>query len=195
MLNGPRARTKCSPSRFSTRLDQNGRKIEDLQTDLKEVSMKMSRNLKFAGQNLVLVVLLAFSTSTVAQQKSEFSTGTHCSNRTLSGDYGCSVQGFLLDVPGLPPQATFVAVTTSHFDGNGNVTGLEHAVVNGVPFSPGFDANDGTYSVNPDCTGRAVVNTPNSPVPLDLYFVIDDNGKEFRQVLNSSALLTICRKM
>jgi hypothetical protein len=144
---------------------------------------------------LAVFGLLAFSTSAVAQQKSEFGTGGHCSNRTLSGDYGCTVQGFLLDVPGLPPQATFVAVTTSHFDGNGNVTGTEHAVVNGQSFSPGFDSNDGTYSVNSDCTGRATVNTPNSPVPLDLYFVIDDNGKEFRQVLNSSALLTVCRRM
>lgn len=153
------------------------------------------RNLKFAVPMLVLFGLLAFSASAFGQQKSELAVGTHCSNRTLQGDYGCSVQGVLLDVPGLPAQATFVAVTTSHFDGNGNVTGTEHAVVNGQSFSPGFDSNDGTYQVNPDCTGRAIVNTPNSPVPLDLYFVIEDNGKEFRQVLNSNALLTICRRM
>lgn len=157
--------------------------------------MFMSRNLKFAGPNLMLFGLLAFSTSMVAQQKSEFAAGAHCSNRTLAGDYGCSVQGFLLNVPGLPPQATFVGVTESHFDGNGNITGLEHVVVNGTSFSPGFDSNYGTYSINPDCTGRATVNTPNSPVPLDLYLVIDDNSKEFRQVLNSSALLTVCRRM
>ena len=154
-----------------------------------------SRNLKFAIHMLALFSMVALGTSTVAQQRSELATVAHCSNRTLSGDYGCSVQGFLLDVPGLPPQATFVAVTKSHFDGNGNVTGLEHAVVNGTSFSPGFDANEGTYTVNSDCTGRAIVNTPNSPVPLDLYFVIDDNGKELRQILNSNALLTVCRRM
>ena len=28
----------------------------------------------------------------------------------------------------------------------------EHVVVNGSPFNPGFTANSGTYSVNPDCT-------------------------------------------
>ena len=155
----------------------------------------LSRNLKFTAHMLSLIGLFAFSAFTAAQQKSEFETGAHCSNRTLQGDYGCSIQGVLLDVPGLPSQATFVGVTTSHFDGNGNVTGLEHAVVNGMSFSSGFDANYGTYSVNPDCTGRAAVNTPNSPVPLDLFFVIEDNGKEFRQVLNSNALLTVCRRM
>ena len=155
----------------------------------------LSRNLKFAVSPLVLFGLLAFSTSAMAQLRSESAPIAHCSNRTLSGDYGCSVQGFLLNVPGLPPQATFAGVTTTHFDGNGNVTSKEHVVLNGQSFSPGFDANDGTYQVNPDCTGTAVVNTPNNPVPLDLYFVIEDNGKEFRQVLNSNALLTVCRRM
>ena len=100
-----------------------------------------------------------------------------------------------MNVPGLPPEATFVAVTTSHFDGRGNVTGTEHAVVNGMSFNPGWDTNGGTYTVNPDCTGRAAVTTPNSPVPLDLYLVVVDNGKEFRQVLNSNALLTVCKRM
>jgi len=159
------------------------------------ITMALSRILKFAAPMLFLFGLLAFTTSALAQAKSEPANGPHCSNRTLFGDYGCSVQGFLLNVPNLPPQATFVGVTTSHFDGNGNVTGTEHVVVNGMSFSSGWDTNGGTYSVNPDCTGRALVTTPNSPVPLDLYFVIDDNGKEVRQVLNSNALLTVCRRM
>ena len=72
----------------------------------------------------------------------------------------------LLNIPGLPPAATFVGVTTSTFDGKGNLTGTEHVVVNGSPFNAGFTTNAGTYSVNPDCTGTAMVNTPNSPVPL-----------------------------
>jgi len=119
----------------------------------------------------------------------------HCSNRTLHGAYGCSTQGVLLNIPGLPPEATFVGVTTSTFDGKGNLTGTEHVVVNGSPFNPGFGANSGTYSVNPDCTGTAIVNTPNSPVPLNLFFVIVDDGKEFREVLNSDALLTVCKRV
>ena len=146
---------------------------------------------------VVLCALIAFGGSAVAQSNSTsaHSSDGQCSNRTLHGAYGCSVQGVLLNVPGLPPEATFVAVTTSHFDGKGNLTGTEHAVVNGTSFNPGFDTNSGTYSVNPDCTGTAVVNTPNRPVPLNLTFVIVDDGKEFRQVLNSDALLTVCKRI
>jgi hypothetical protein len=139
--------------------------------------------------------LLASGVSAMAQSATADSHEGHCSNRTLSGEYGCSVQGFLLNVPGLPPQATFVGVTTTTFDGKGNLTGTEHVVVNGMSFNPGFDANSGTYSVNPDCTGTAIVNTPNSPVPLNLYFVIVDDGKEFREVLNTDALLNVCKKV
>ena len=155
----------------------------------------ISRIVMPATHTMLLCFLLASGVSALAQSKSETTNGGHCSNRTLSGDYGCSVQGVLLNVPGLPPEATFVAVTTSHFDGRGNVTGTEHAVVNGMSFNPGWDTNGGTYTVNPDCTGRAAVTTPNSPVPLDLYLVVVDNGKEFRQVLNSNALLTVCKRM
>src|SRR3954451_25125042 len=153
----------------------------------------LSRNLRLATQTMIICGLLAFIVPAVAQSRSE--NAGRCSNRTLNGDYGCSVQGVLLNVPGLPPEATFVGVTTSHFDGQGNVTGLEHVVVNGMSFNPGWDTNSGTYTVNSDCTGRAAVTTPNSPVPLDLYFVVVDNGKEFRQVLNSNALLTVCKRM
>ena len=159
----------------------------------------LSRILICTAPMLVLFGLFAFKGggqhSAVAQENSESAIGGHCSNRTLSGNYGCSVQGFLLNVPGLPPQAAFVGVTTAHFDGNGNTTSKEHVVVNGMSFNPGWDTDEGTYSVEPDCTARATVNTPNSPVPLDLYIVIDDNGKEFRQVLNSNALVTVCRRM
>jgi hypothetical protein len=39
------------------------------------------------------------------------------------------------------------------------------------------------------------VDTPNSPVPLNLYFVIVDEGKEFREVLNTDALLSVCKRV
>ena len=158
-----------------------------------------SRILMPATPMMILCGLLAFGTFAVAQSNnppaSSYSGSGRCSNRTLSGHYGCSVQGVLLNIPGLPPEATFVGVTTSHFDGKGNLTGTEHVVVNGTSFNPGWDTNSGTYSVNPDCTGTAVVDTPNSPVPLKLYFVIVDNGKEFREVLNSDALLSVCKRV
>ena len=83
----------------------------------------------------------------------------------------------------------------NQYDGQGNVSWLEHVVFNGSPFNQGWVPASGTYTVNPDCTGTAVVTTPNSPVPLNLYFVIADNGKEFREVLNTDALLTVCKRV
>jgi hypothetical protein len=158
-----------------------------------------SRILMRTAPMMVLCGLLASGAFAVAQSDntsaSAQSSKGHCSNRTLSGEYGCSVQGVLLNVPGLPPEATFVGVVTYTFDGKGNVTGTEHVVVNGSPLNPGFGVNSGTYSVNPDCTGTSIVNTPNSPVPLNLYFVIVDDGKEFREVLNSDALLSVCKRV
>jgi len=138
---------------------------------------------------MVLCGLIAFGGSAVAQSNSTpaHSSDGQCSNRTLHGAYGCSVQGVLLNVPGLPPEATFVAVTTSHFDGMGNLTGTEHAVVNDTSFNPGFNTNSGTYTVNPDCTGTAVVNTPNRPVPLNLTFVVVEDGR------NSAKCSTLMR--
>jgi hypothetical protein len=144
---------------------------------------------------IMLCGLAALGASAMAQSATSESHEGRCSNRTLSGEYGCSTQGVLLNVPDLPPAATFVGVTTSTFDGKGNLTGTEHVVVNGLPFNAGFATNTGTYSVNPDCTGTAIVNTANSPVSLNLFFVIVDNGKEFREVLNTDALLSVCKRV
>ena len=155
---------------------------------------KLSR---MATQTLIVCGVLAFAATAVAQSNGESGNGGRCSNRTLSGDYACSTQGFLLNVPvpGVPPQATFVGITMNHYDGRGTVSWLEHVVFNGAPFNQGWASANGTYTVNPDCTGTAVVITPNSPVPLNLYFVLDDNGKDIREVLNTDALLTVCRRI
>jgi len=119
-----------------------------------------------------------------------------CTNHTLHGDYGSAVEGVLLNVPGLPPEAQFRAVVMTHYDGNGNLTTVEHTVVNGFPLNPGFTvAGSGTYTVNPDCTGTEVTNTPNSPVPLNLAFVVVRQGKEIHSVLDAHALATVSIKV
>ena len=40
-----------------------------------------------------------------------------------------------------------------------------------------------------------MVDTPNSPVPLNFAFVVTDKGHEIREVLDSNALVTVCRKV
>jgi hypothetical protein len=72
---------------------------------------------------------------------------------------------------------------------------VEHTVINGIPVSAEWTEASGTYSVNPDCTGKAVVNTPNSPVPLNLAFVVVRQGTEIHAVLDSNAISTIFVKV
>ena len=118
-----------------------------------------------------------------------------CSNLTLRGDYGSASEGVLLNIPGLPPEAQFRSLTLTHFNGKGKLTWVEHTVINGMPLQGGWTAATGTYSVNPNCTGTAVVNTPNSHVPLNLAFVVVRQGTEVRAVLDSNAISTVFIKV
>ena len=118
-----------------------------------------------------------------------------CSNHTLHGDYGSASEGVLLNIPGLPPVAQFRGLTMTQFDGKGNLTWVEHTVINGTPLQPGWTPASGTYEINPDCTGTAVVNTPNSPVPLHLALVVVGQGKEIHTVLDSDAISSVFKKV
>src|SRR6185503_6350965 len=102
---------------------------------------------------------------------------------------GASVEGVLI-IPG-PSQLPFRGVTMNHFDGRGNVTSVEHIVVNGVPLNPTtpWTPATGTYTVNPDCTGTMIKETPNSSVPLVLSFVVVRRGTEIHVVNDAHALL------
>jgi hypothetical protein len=126
--------------------------------------------------------LMASGASAIAQ-----SNAGHCSDRTLFGDYGAPAEGVLLP-PAAPSETQFRSVGVAHFDGKGNFTGVEHTVVNGVSLEADWTANSGTYSVNSNCTGKLVLNTPNSPVPLNLFFVVVKHGSEFHTVLDSNAI-------
>jgi hypothetical protein len=86
-------------------------------------------------------------------------------------------------------------VGLTHFNGKGGLTWLEHTVVNGTPLNMDFVAASGTYSVNANCTGTAVVNSPNSPVPLRLAFVIVREGREVHTVLDASAIAAVFTKV
>jgi Tol biopolymer transport system component len=44
----------------------------------------------------------------------------------------------LLNVPRLPPEAQFHAVTMTHFDAKGNLSWVEHTVINGTLLEPGW---------------------------------------------------------
>jgi hypothetical protein len=143
----------------------------------------LSGILPLASPMMLVCCIFALGTSAVAQS---------CSNKTIKGDYGCSIHGSLIFGT---TQLPFVAATTTHYDGNGNLTGLEHAVVNGNSFDSGWDQNAGTYDVNPDCTGKSVTSSPNSQDPILNYFVVVDNGKQIYSVNGQHALSIVCTRV
>ncbi len=115
--------------------------------------------------------------------KRKQSENENCSNRTLFGDYGALIEGTILGLD-LPLRTLMMA----HFDREGGLTEVDHVVINGVPpvAEEEWRPATGTYTVNPDCTGSAVINTGNPPIPL--HFVVVNRGKEFRGVVDGNAI-------
>jgi hypothetical protein len=133
--------------------------------------------------------LLAAGTTAIAQSNADStSEARHCSDRTIMGAYGYSSEGLVIPAPGVT--LPFRSVGTTHFDGRGNLSWLEHTVVNGMSQESGWTRSTGTYSVNPDCTGMLTINTPDSPVPIQVSFVVVKGGREIRGEGNANAIST-----
>jgi hypothetical protein len=115
---------------------------------------------------------------------------TQCTNRTLLGDYGFSIEG----VGGLPTAFSLNAirgVAMGHFDGKGNYSQVDHVVAGGTPPPQEWTFGSGPYTVNPNCTGTLVINIPGSPFsPVKLHFVVVRQGKEIRTVVDSGSATT-----
>ena len=131
---------------------------------------------------MVFCLVLALGGSAVGEEHET----RPCSNRTLFGDYGLTVEATLLG-PNLPLRA----LVMQHFDGKGNLTQVDHVVVNGVPPAQEWTPGTGTYTVNRDCTGAAVINSPSVPAPLQIHFVVVNNGKQIDQVVDADASIAI----
>ncbi len=109
-----------------------------------------------------------------------------CTNATLDGTYGYVLRGFLLPHQGAPLSSALVGATTGieTFDGNGNTSGSE--TFNGAG-SISHPTYTGTYSVNPDCTGSAIVNLSNGSTATAAFTIVDV-GKEI-EFLNTGHLV------
>jgi len=142
---------------------------------------KLFTRLMLAVTPVVIVCCLLTSDASAAAR----SEVQPCSNHTLFGDYGFALEGTFLG-PGLP----FRGVVMQHYDGKGNLTQVDHVVVNGAPPAEEWTPGSGTYTVNPDCTGAAVINEPGNP-PINLHFVIVRQGKEIHQVVDSNAATAV----
>lgn len=109
-----------------------------------------------------------------------------CSNRTLSGEYSAQIVGTILG-----PNLALRGLASARYDGNGHFTQVDHIVLDGMPPAEQWTPGSGTYTVNPNCTGSAVIRTQSSPDPVNLHFVVVNDGAEIHQVVDANAVTAV----
>ena len=106
-----------------------------------------------------------------------------CSNASLKGSFGFTSTGTLFALP--PPFAgPFGEIGRQTFDGNGNTDATATLSANGN-IVKGVTVQ-GTYVVNPDCTGSMTIYVLPFGSTADLDFVIDDDGAELRAIVTGA---------
>jgi len=122
----------------------------------------------------VFVIVLILGTVSRAQA----AEGGGCSNASLRGSFGFTSTGTLLALP--PPLAgPFAEVGRQTFDGQGNTDGTATLTANGNLRRVTWQ---GTYVVNPDCTGSMTLFVSPLGATVNLDFVIDDDQAELRAI-------------
>jgi len=130
----------------------------------KEMIMKRSTIGKTFAIAAVAALALGIAPAAKADNKG-------CSNAMLKGTFVHTASGFETAPPSVA--GPLVGVGTDTFDGNGGVVTTAMLSINGniVPV-----AAQGTYKVNPDCTGT--YKLPGTT----LFFVIGDSGNEIHAI-------------
>ena len=118
-------------------------------------------------------------------------TGFPCSNRTLKGRYGIKGDGLVPSGPPPAPLVPFAVVGVETLDGQGNLTDAATTSVNGVVRS---SVNQGTYTLNEDCTGTYTVNLPVPPFQVIHHVVVVDKGNEVYLIATTGGAVTIAAK-
>lgn len=137
----------------------------------------------------IFCAVLAISSCATTARANDRKEPKSCSNRTLFGDYGTQIEGTILG-PNLPLRT----VTMAHYDGDGNVTSVDHVVVNGQRPAEEWRQSTATYTVNPDCTGKLTVDTPPGLAPVVVYFVVVKDGREIHGVVEGAAITFVAYK-
>lgn len=144
--------------------------------DLK-ISAIVSPSAMLLGRLLtVLTLLLALNVIAAAADKDG------CSNATLKGAYGFNFSGQILGGPAAGPIAgagMFV------FDGQGNLTQLDHTVSNGNPPPVQWRSATGTYTLNADCTGTLEIDFTDGSPPIHLSIVVAQRGRKILDVVDN----------
>lgn len=156
----------------------------------------MEGNMKLSALARGLTVWFLLASATFAMAQSENSEGRRahkaCSNRTLLGDYGTKLEGTILG-----PNLTLRTLVLAHFNGEGNINEVDHVVLNGTPpaAEEEWRASTGTYTINPDCTGSAILTILPGAPPLMYHFIVVKNGREILEVVDGNAISGVAYKV
>lgn len=105
-----------------------------------------------------------------------------CNNQLIEGGYGFTVQGTKLAGPG--PVGSQVGVALTHFDGKGGMSQIDTVTINGTVVADfTHTPANGTYTVNPDCTGTFTIIFTDGRPPVATAFVVVDEGREIDTVV------------
>jgi hypothetical protein len=133
----------------------------------------------------LLAASMFYAQGVVAQEQSDKVKG--CSNATLRGSFAYTSTGTLLPAYVPPPFAgPFAEVGRQTFDGKGNTDATATVSSNGNINNVTID---GTYTVNPDCTGTMTLNVSPFGSTVHANFVIADNGAELRAIVSDSGVV------
>ena len=129
---------------------------------------------------LTVVGALALGTLVAAQPEGGqgAAASASCSNRTLRGQFGFSIEGTIL--AGTPNAFAVRGVAMTQFDGDGNLTQMDFTTRNGAPLTPDWRPAVGTYDINPDCTGTAQIVQSDGTPSVNLRLVVVNRGREVR---------------
>ena len=129
-------------------------------------------------------LVIAFATAVVLGVAPTAQADEHreCSDASLRGSFGFTSAGTLLALPA-PFAGPFGEIGRQTFDGRGTTDGTATLSSNGNIRHVTFD---GTYAVNPDCTGSMTVFVLPFGSTVNLDFVIDDDGAELRAIVTGT---------
>jgi len=144
--------------------------------------MIMKRSTIAEAFTIAAVTALALAVAPIAKAE-----GKGCSNATLKGTFADKDTGFITAPPAMA--GPFAGVNTETFDGNSTVTGTGIGSLNGniVPVT-----QEGTYTVNPDCTGTYTVEVSPLGLTTHAFFVIADGGNELQIVITDPGTVITC---
>jgi hypothetical protein len=145
---------------------------------------KTLRKYARTGRALTSAAFFAFALGAVCSAEAAPNQG--CSVSTLRGAFADKDTGYITSPPAFA--GPFAGAVLETFDGKGGFSGSGVSSINGNILPGTFQ---GSYTVNPDCTGTyTVVNSIG--LTIHAFFVIADGGNELHIVITDPGTVITC---